>query len=205
MASETASAAFPTAAPLKTSQRRFTLLDAMILLAGLALGLMVLRWIDAENDEIILWSFSREAWSKENIKQPLFVLFLMIPPIVAGLTLALIPIRLLGPRPRLRRLACQPGFMASVTAASTLVFVCLPAATVLSVTGQAVGQDVILESFPFLVVIVGLAVVASWMTLMLGRRWRAEPSWIDRFGRIMGLFWIVAGMAGPGAISWIMS
>ena len=39
---------------------------------------------------------------------------------------------------------------------------------------------------------VGLAVVLVWITLWLSGGWRSEPSWIDRSGRFLGLFWIVA-------------
>ena len=42
-------------------------------------------------------------------------------------------------------------------------------------------------------IVIGLAVLASWVTQMSGRRWRPEPSWIDRAGRVMGAAWIVAG------------
>jgi hypothetical protein len=38
--------------------------------------------------------------------------------------------------------------------------------------------------------IVGAAVLGSWAALALGRRWRAEPSWVDRLGRCLGLIWI---------------
>jgi hypothetical protein len=34
------------------------------------------------------------------------------------------------------------------------------------------------------------AVMAAWATLILGRRWRAESSWIDRAGRCCGFYWI---------------
>ena len=37
----------------------------------------------------------------------------------------------------------------------------------------------------------GLAILISWMMLLVGGRWRAERSWIDRFARAMGVYWIV--------------
>jgi hypothetical protein len=43
-----------------------------------------------------------------------------------------------------------------------------------------------------------MAVLTSWMTLIVGRRWRAEPTWVDRLGRAVGVFWIVAGAVVPG-------
>jgi hypothetical protein len=41
---------------------------------------------------------------------------------------------------------------------------------------------------------VGLSVVVSWMTLLVGRQWRAERSWIDRLGRAIGIWWVIAGL-----------
>ncbi|HZW33760.1 MAG TPA: hypothetical protein VFF52_23765 [Isosphaeraceae bacterium] len=34
------------------------------------------------------------------------------------------------------------------------------------------------------------AVMAAWAALIFSRRWRAEPSWIDRAGRGCGFYWI---------------
>jgi hypothetical protein len=39
----------------------------------------------------------------------------------------------------------------------------------------------------------GWAVVVSWLTLALIGRWRPEPSWVDRWGRVLGFTWIVIG------------
>jgi hypothetical protein len=29
------------------------------------------------------------------------------------------------------------------------------------------------------------------MALAFSRRWRPEPSWIDRLGRVLGLYWLL--------------
>jgi len=34
-------------------------------------------------------------------------------------------------------------------------------------------------------------VAGAWLILMLAGWWRPEPSWIDRLGRVLGLFWVV--------------
>ncbi len=47
----------------------------------------------------------------------------------------------------------------------------------------------------------GLAILVSWMTLFVGGRWRADPSWVDRLGRAMGICWILAAAAVWLAIS----
>ena len=33
--------------------------------------------------------------------------------------------------------------------------------------------------------------VAAWLTLAIGRRWRPEPSWVNRWGRAIGVFWLL--------------
>ncbi len=37
---------------------------------------------------------------------------------------------------------------------------------------------------------VGLTVAVGWIVSWLSGRWRPEPSWIDRMGRIFGVYWI---------------
>jgi hypothetical protein len=41
------------------------------------------------------------------------------------------------------------------------------------------------------------AVGGIWLTLIASGRWRVEPSWIDRFGRAIGFYWIVYILANP--------
>ncbi len=39
-------------------------------------------------------------------------------------------------------------------------------------------------------VIVPATVVLVWVMLAVTRKWQAEPSWIDRAGRLLGVLWI---------------
>jgi len=121
-------------------------------------------------------------------------------PVIAMWTLALIPIRLLGPRPSRRRLARQPGLMATLAVGVATVFGGLQYLIGASVWGWdyyggMIGTEDTMAIVPALF---GLAVSVSWMTLCVGRRWRAEASWVDRLGRAMGAFWIMAGFAVTG-------
>jgi hypothetical protein len=43
---------------------------------------------------------------------------------------------------------------------------------------------------------VGTMIIGEWIAMGVGGRWRPEPTWIDRFGRFLGVSWIVAGLAG---------
>ena len=38
---------------------------------------------------------------------------------------------------------------------------------------------------------------AGWSVLIFDRRWRPEPSWIDRAGRCLGIYWLAAGVVIP--------
>jgi hypothetical protein len=38
----------------------------------------------------------------------------------------------------------------------------------------------------------GVVIGGAWLALMLAGAWRPERSWIDRLGRVIGVFWIIA-------------
>jgi hypothetical protein len=38
---------------------------------------------------------------------------------------------------------------------------------------------------------IGPMIAGAWSILLLSRRWRPEPGWIDRMGTIIGACWIV--------------
>jgi hypothetical protein len=40
----------------------------------------------------------------------------------------------------------------------------------------------------------GVVVAGAWLTLRLARAWRPEPTWVDRAGRALGVFWLVAAL-----------
>jgi hypothetical protein len=44
----------------------------------------------------------------------------------------------------------------------------------------------------------GVAVSAVWIVLWLTGAWHAESSWIDRAGRILGIYWVANSLViGP--------
>jgi hypothetical protein len=208
-----------------TPRRPFRLLDAMILVAATAAGCGLTRWIHTATEGEISWSSLSETWETflqtlasdgwtsgvqggtYHLSCTLLMLAGLTVPLVATWTLALIPIRLISPRPPFRRLARQPGMMA--TCASGLAFALCGLQILFAVL--AVATEGVMEQFQSFFVEIdfdgivlnslmfaGLAVLTTWMTLLAGRIWRAEPSWIDRLGRAAGVFWIVAGFAVKG-------
>jgi len=174
-----------------TPYRKFTLLDAMILVAATApaLALMRDRWpLDIESqrlytnilmqlrDNILTISFAAAMWS------------------LAGLVL-----RLRQPRPDVRFLTRQPGMVACMAAAVVLAIRLINFGSVLSILVidgayfwpgmSALDWDP--ENWRGIPSEIGCAVAAAWIIQAAGGRWRSEPSWIDRMGRILGIYWIL--------------
>jgi hypothetical protein len=195
-----------------SARRRFTLLDAMILVAATALGFAIAQWIGHATDGEVSWGALRESFrecldqytGKDRLGVTQEAAFLglltawLIMPLGAMWTLALIPIRLLGPRPGLRRLARQPGMMATFAAGATIVFLglCVMVAVLLAEPTVIDLLSVSTSGACFCApMFVGWSVLISWTSLLLGRRWSAEATWVDRLGRAAGLCWIVTGFA----------
>lgn len=156
-------------------RRRFTVLDAMILVFATALGLAVCR-----ADRHV---FNRGSWSSINL----------LTFIVAPWTVSVTVMRLLDPRPALRSLLKQPGTITSLIAT---VFIVAQAAYH-AVTVHANGFDwewnhqLARDSG-----IVGVAVVVAWFTFnCLGLK-RIGPTWLDRLGRLLCIYWVFTFLFG---------
>lgn len=91
------------------------------------------------------------------------VLVTLASPFVAVLTLALIPIRLLPPRPRSRRLSRQPGMTAACASAVAISLIGLPVIGVvlLSSTGGASARFVAIDVIQLSPMVIGLAVLVG--------------------------------------------
>jgi uncharacterized paraquat-inducible protein A len=85
-------------------------------------------------------------------------------------TFTLLALRLLSPRPPVADLVRQPGLWAS--------------------GGVVLGAASMLTLHYFQPVIFPASVALAWLGLALSGRWRAERSWIDRSGRIVGACWL---------------
>ncbi len=195
----------PTRPRPATPRRGFRLLDAMILVAATAGGFTLMRWISHVSDQEHSWGAVSNSWAhvRENISAggddldlilgAGFFTMMMAMPFAAAWTLALIPIRLAGPRPRLRRLTRQPGFLAACAWVLSAVFpgliVCAGAAIAERTWEFSWLYKNLQYNWSDLWVTVpicpALAVVAAWATLLVSGVWRAEASWIgDRQQRI---------------------
>jgi hypothetical protein len=183
---------------MEASRRRFTIADGMILLAATAVGLALARAV--------------ADWSLERLSNPTFPasirrVFLLQAWTIGmdyltltwGLTLPIL--RLRPPRPGRRRLLREPGLIACGAAAFAAAFgiamrlptLLLPMAGFRTDPRQWVVSLLSTGS-------IGLAVAAAWSLQFLSGRWRPVPNWIDRSGRALGLFWIVAALIYPWAM-----
>jgi Kef-type K+ transport system membrane component KefB len=92
-------------------------------------------------------------------------------------SLAFVLMRLRKPRPSLGQVLLQPG-MVAVEGVLAGLLVC-------------VGLAVLNAAAVFGMLAISSAVPVAWAALALTGRWRPEPGWIDRFGRLLGVCWCV--------------
>ncbi len=108
--------------------------------------------------------------------------------LVFTLMLALIPLRLRRPRPRLSALARQPGFAACCAGTAALAAGIL----ITIMTRHRFSSGYTAYFFWASCASWGDSMVpGAWLFLALCGRWRAKADWIDRLGRILGAFWII--------------
>ncbi len=163
--------------------RKMTLLDLMILVAAMALGFKIVRDIVPGVAHMVptgpdFW-FLMPRWLMNAS-----ILILASWPLPAMVTIALLLIRIRAPRPTLRRLARQPGFVAGL--AVTMISLCN--ALMLLAAGLRVGETT--DLYPFTAIPIGAAVLVAWVTLLSVGRWNPQHDFLDRAGRVLGCYWI---------------
>ena len=168
----------------RLTSRPFGVADAMIFIIALGLGLALARPAIVLIADAIRsdprWRFQTLDGAVSLIRMLNIVLlnflFFLLP--------AFLIVRLRRPRPALRSLIGQPGFVACA-APVVIVLATMPLA-LLPLEGLA-GQVIEIVVQVLLVVAAPLA----WVFLIVTRRWNSEPRWIDRLGRILGALGIV--------------
>jgi hypothetical protein len=204
------------------ARRKFRLSDAMVLIAGVGLGFGWLRFM--MNGGTTAWNFlsnSPEAWAFYLHLKNLPILVVPLMPCLAVLTLILTALRLLPPRPSLRRLATRPGsvalFVASVALlVSSTAAGCRAINTYNNVSPSIgwftwVSQDIFWLGVGDAAAVIAYATIVAWSVQLLIRRCLPERTWIDRVGIAVGIAWIFAAgcvwwfdriLGGPGAYFW---
>lgn len=172
-----------------TPLRRFSILDIMILVPAVAAGAWVLRPYLPGHAQMLThlpgptsdpWGLMRlHSWARGPGA-------CLVVPLMA----AVIALRLRPPRPRWNRLVGQPGFVACVAAMVSLLPGIVWVATIWHRPGfqQVFGVE---QACAIATMWTDTAVLGAWAALVLSRRWRPEPSWVDRLGRALGFYWIL--------------
>jgi hypothetical protein len=133
-------------------------------------------------------------------------------PLLIAWTLSILVLGFRRPRPCWARLVRQPGLVAAFVAAAILTWRLIGFATmcarVIGNVSVAAWQPRHFQGFgcfiggnPGLLLfdtdhfvntmaMIGAAVAASWLLLLVSGQWRPERSWNDRFGRVLGWYWI---------------
>jgi hypothetical protein len=157
--------------------RKPNLVDAMIVIAALAVGFGLGRAVIVES------------W-RGRPRLPQFRLFWVTQSIHDGalacvwmLTLAFLVIRLRRPRPRLLDLLRQPGTVAC------LVALLMTALLVVNVAAST-DRPRLSTWFQWLSIVGANGVVLGWAMLGIARAWTPERSWIDRTGLVLGFCWL---------------
>jgi hypothetical protein len=163
--------------------RRFTLLDGMVLIAALAVGLGSVRFV-ARRGPLIIPPWGWVAHGP-----------ILAAPCGVSLSVALLGLRFVKPRPPYRRNFRQPGTIACLVGALcplTAAWPVLPLLGAIGLLRQAAEWEVL---GIIAVLQCGAAVVVSWtvQALVGGRRTRRD--WIERAGMAVGAYWVAANLA----------
>src|SRR4051794_14909421 len=187
-------------------RRTLTLADGMILIAASAVGLSIFGVVVTfvlegrlRLEEVL--KAPQTGWSTGwVIVRPVQVIAPFIP-FAAAWTVTVPILRMRAPRPPARRRLAQPGVVACYAALAGVVWAAIGLAGMLAADRLGANS---LESAPerwlfhFVVeelfAYIGLSVAASWVGVALAGRWRRSADWIDRFGRMLGVFWILTGL-----------
>ena len=186
-------------------RRRITLFDLMVLTAATAIGLWLVQF-GWPGKVAGAWIFSGPllppsvgGYPSKSWIVPFAERAAPILPCLATWTGAFLATRLHGHRPRRRRLVSQPGLVGAVAALSVLTIESILLVGSAKIDGRfgwsspARVAEFVTNGVVLLAHHAGWAVAVSWFTLVLVGRWRPEPSWVDRWGRVLGCTWIILG------------
>ncbi len=172
---------------MRQEDRRFTVADGMIVVAGLAiLG----AWL--RTDRLTLFGDTGESlgWLETWPAKIEYRLGRWSPRLLSAATLTWVVLRLRRPRPPFRRLACRPGWTACATAGVLIVLTLLIALADVVVHTYWPSDSIPSFWYERMTFPIGAVVVGAWSSRLWRVRWRAEAHWIDRSGRLIGAGWV---------------
>ncbi|MHC5539347.1 hypothetical protein ACYOEI_14105 [Singulisphaera rosea] len=177
--------------------RRYSINDGMILIAGLAAGMGFVRLttpgISAGQFWAVFLNELRTPSPGGAFEFLVETVAMFVVPFVAGWTPACLLLQWARPRPPWRRLRRQPGFVAcliasAIVAATIVVSVSMLATSIWDV--KASGDDYDLKAHLLGGLLTGSGVLCSWVTMRLCGVCRPCPTGTDRLGRLTGSVWL---------------
>lgn len=182
--------------------RRLTVLDAMVLVAATAVGLAWTRLTFHEWNELLP---ETGIIDESTTVQALWHWSDLAVPCLTSWSVGLSLLWLRRPRVAAGRLLRMPGAVACAAVMASLVSTLLFSAAFyvsLSAHPTTCGwfqrfPDWLYDledSFSRYARPNAHAVAVCWLILLFSRRWRAQPTWLDRTGRVVGLLWLIAGV-----------
>jgi hypothetical protein len=193
--------------PTQALTRKFGVADAMILVAGfgfaLASSTRLLVALGEQFSEMcsVIAGYNSpfyanrpafwRKWVAIYWSSVLFYAIRVFGNFLLGMTPAFVIVRLRRPRPPIRALFKQPGFIAGLA----IVFGQFWLTGRLHILYFGKLKDATVTG-----IVVAATVIVTWALLSLSRQWRSEPSWIDRIGRLLG-----ASAIALGALSFALS
>jgi hypothetical protein len=163
----------------------------MILVAFMAAGFALARF--GPNTD---WSRPESRWYHA-VRDFLAFRFTVL---LSLMNLAIIPLRLRGPRTRSLRRIRQPGMAAACAVAVVLSMTALGSFASVMTHAKYWPTNVILETFWLRNgYLIAPTVALVWLTLVIQRRWQPGRDWVDRLGIVIGLAWIIIVMPWPVA------
>lgn len=197
--------------------RRFTLVDALVLLAATAVALAGVRGmamaslreancLTLAGGIVEVPRAPQEGWTPTEILHYAPHLVCGFGPVFAtSWTLGWLALRLRSPRPSRRRLWAQPGAFAALAAllavfwqagieSTWLIWFPLAAHGSIGEPAAQVAYQMLSTALDRSPDMAACGIVAGWAALALGGRFRAAPSWLDRLGRVLGMLWIALSL-----------
>jgi hypothetical protein len=177
-------------------RRRFTIADAMILMAATAAGLALIRSKGMD--------FSQPPTNGAlRIVNLVFTANRATFPFLMTWTPALLILGLMSPRPVWRRLFRQPGMAACSAATLVMAIELIPFVLYAMTLGveTAISKGFLVRMNQLVVTYaqnVPFSIEGAWATLVLSGLWRCERTWIDRVGTILGIVWIAGQIVEQG-------
>jgi hypothetical protein len=172
------------------SRRRLKIADLMVLVAAIAAGIVLVTQFLSDTHS--LPSVER-VWGWDQLEE-LYASLLMLVALTLGLAVTWIG-RLRRP---VRPFSQTPGAVACLLASLVIIAVALHLAANYATESSSVNRQSVFWRIQYWRAIIGhpptaigLLILAVWNLLLMSGRWAAEPTWIDRTSRALGLCWIV--------------